>query len=67
MSKAGQVEVECEVLQEKGQALEIRVKLGGITSTCLWIPLSQISEIHRDDGFIVMAEWLARKEGLIDE
>lgn len=34
----------------------------------LWIPLSQVSEMHRDagaEGQITMTAWIAKKKGLI--
>ena len=34
----------------------------------LWIPLSQVEEMHRDsarEGEIVMTAWIAKKKGLI--
>lgn len=36
----------------------------------LWIPLSQIDEMHRGNtglgpGTIVMSDWIARKKGLL--
>jgi len=58
-------EIACEFKHETDSAILI---VDPVSSEELWIPLSQVEEIHRDKngfGTLVMSEWIARKKGLL--
>jgi hypothetical protein len=60
----GKVRVDCKVHGEVGRALKIEVPDGPSTRT-VFVPTSQVSEIHKQEGYIVIAEWFAKKESLL--
>lgn len=55
----------CSFVRETDNAICINDPASGED---IWIPLSQVEEIHRDadgkTGRVVMSEWIARKKGL---
>lgn len=58
-------ELACRILHETDNAIQIN---DGTSDENLWIPLSQVEEIHRDKngyGSIVMSEWIAKQKGLL--
>lgn len=64
-TKAEQFEFACERLGETDSAVKI---LDHSTGEEMWIPLSQVDEMHfdkNDHGTIIMTRWIARKKGLI--
>ena len=64
MSESDTFEMACEFLRESDAAVLI---LDHANGEDLWIPLSQINEMHRNPdhtGKIVMTRWIARKKGL---
>lgn len=57
-------ELACKFIRESPAAVLIA---DPETGEELWIPLSQVEEMHRDKnnlGTIVMTKWIARKKGL---
>ncbi len=57
-------EMACHFVTESDKAVLIIDPASGEE---LWIPLSQIEEMHRDkngDGRIVMTRWIAKQKGL---
>jgi len=64
MSRDDYVRVDCEVVGEVGKALHINTDAGNGTKKWHYLPISQISEIHKQDGWIMLKKWLASKEGL---
>jgi len=57
-------EMACQVMAETEKAIRIK---DFATGELLWLPLSQIKEIHRDKfgiGTVVMTEWIAKQKGL---
>jgi hypothetical protein len=57
------VRVDCKVLRETDRAIEIEYDEGNRLERC-WLPLSQVSEIHKQDGYVVISDWIARTKGL---
>ena len=58
-------EIACEFKHETDNAILI---IDPATGEEIWIPLSQVEEIHRDKtghGTIIMSAWIARKKGLL--
>lgn len=58
-------EMSCHFVTESEKAVLI---IDPATGEELWIPLSQVEEMHRDkngDGRIVMTRWIAKQKGLI--
>lgn len=63
-------ELSCTKLRETDNAVLV---LDPATGENLWIPLSQVCEMHwqkdpqgdRATGTVVMTEWIAKKKGLI--
>lgn len=56
-------EIACTFLAESEKAILINTH-----EENMWIPLSQVKEIHRssnNEGTIVMTAWIAKKKGLI--
>lgn len=52
------------IVRETDNAILLRTEAGEE----VWVPLSQIDEIHRDrNGMatVVMSEWIAKQKGLI--
>jgi len=61
MSRLNEVAVECTFIRETANAVLIEVE-----SEQMWIPLSQVSEMHKGKvGRIVMSQWIANQKGLI--
>ncbi len=59
-------EMACTFLRETDAAIKIHDHASGED---LWIPLSQVEEMHRPkgglgDGTIVMSDWIAEQKGL---
>lgn len=57
-------ELACTVIKETDNAILIDTHTG----ENLWIPLSQVKEIHRDGkgvGRIIITQWIAKKKNLI--
>lgn len=58
--------VECSRVTETDDA--VLVELAGHEREEVWFPLSQVDEMHfdaRGNGYILIADWLARKRGLL--
>lgn len=60
-------ELQCEIRHETDNAILI---VDTATGEELWIPLSQIEEIHREGKVkgadrVVMTDWIAQKKGLL--
>lgn len=56
--------IECTVLIETEKAIKVRDHDSGEE---LWLPLSQVDEIHRDrdgKGSVKMTDWIAIEKGL---
>jgi hypothetical protein len=56
------IEVECTIVHETDNAIRIDYQ-----GELIWIPLSQVDEIHRrkgDTDLVVMTRWIASKKGL---
>lgn len=51
---------DCEIKHETAKAL-----LVNFNGEEIWLPLSQVSEIHRDEGKVVMTAWIAKEKGLL--
>lgn len=51
----------CEIEHETDEAIKIVVD----DDEEYWIPISQVFEIHRHDGIVVMSKWIAKEKGLI--
>jgi hypothetical protein len=60
MATNDRVEIECEVGHETAKALLIKIE-----GKEYWLPLSQVHEIHRDNGFVVVTRWIAVEKGLL--
>lgn len=58
-------ELACEFIRETDAAILIK---DPATEEEVWLPLSQVDEIHRDKdrkhGSIVMSDWIAQQKGL---
>ena len=65
MSRDATFELACHFIAETDNAILI---CDPASDEEIWIPLSQVEEIHRDKGGetgrIIMTEWIARKKGL---
>lgn len=58
----------------QGNTVKVKGRVGHETPKALqffdehdeghWIPFSVVEEINRDDAYIVVQEWFAKKEGL---
>ena len=58
-------EIACYIKHETDNALLI---VDPVSAEEIWLPLSQIEEIHRDKdsyGTVVMSRWIAQKKGLL--
>lgn len=60
-------ELQCEVVHETDNAIKV---IDTVTGEEMWIPLSQIEEIHREGKVkgadrVVMSDWIAEKKGLL--
>jgi hypothetical protein len=56
------VNITCCIIRETDAAVQIEVE-----GEEYWIPLSQVSQIHRDakgEGSVLMTKWIAQKKGL---
>lgn len=54
------VELQGAVGRETDKAIQFTPDGGEL----LWLPLSQVTEIHRDDNRIVVTRWIASEKGL---
>ena len=57
--------VTCQRIRETDNAVLIREP---VTGEDLWIPLSQVEEMHFDKnqyGTMVMTEWIAKQKGIL--
>jgi hypothetical protein len=58
-------EFACEFLRETDKAILVKEP---VSEEEIWIPLSQVDEIHRDKGgrtgSLVVTDWIASQKGL---
>ena len=56
------VEIECTIKHETERAMLVVVHATGEE---VWLPLSQVDEIHRESpARVVVSDWIAREKGL---
>lgn len=59
-----QVTVRCSIEHRTTNAILIRPELES-EEELVWIPQSQVYEIHEQDGYIVVTRWIAEERGLM--
>lgn len=55
------VKVEGQIKHETEKAIQVLVER---TGELVWFPLSQVESIHRQSGYIVVTDWIAKQKGL---
>jgi hypothetical protein len=57
-------ELTCHIIHETDNAILV---LDPASETEIWIPLSQVDEIHRhkDSAVLKISDWIARQKGLV--
>lgn len=54
----------CTILTETDAAIKVALEDG----ECIWLPLSQVEEIHRshklNEDWLVVTKWIAKQKGL---